>query len=103
MSLAKRLGVLRSGFTPTFWVANVLELFERFAFYGSKAVLAVYLNRAVGLGTTGNDLVGIYGMLVFGLPIFAGVVVDRFGFKRSLLACFSIFCAPLSPTMRPSE
>ena len=93
MDLAERLRVLRTGFARTFWVANVLELFERFAFYGSKAVLAVYLNRAVGLGTTGNDLVGVYGGLVFGLPIFAGVVVDRFGFKRSLLACFSIFCA----------
>jgi proton-dependent oligopeptide transporter, POT family len=93
LDLAERLRVLRTGFTRTFWVANVLELFERLAFYGSKAVLAVYLNRAVGLGTTGNDLVGVYGGLVFGLPIFAGVVVDRFGFKRSLLACFSIFCA----------
>jgi dipeptide/tripeptide permease len=93
LDLAERLRVLRTGFARTFWVANVLELFERFAFYGSKAVLAVYLNRAVGLGTTGNDLVGVYGGLVFGLPIFAGVVVDRFGFKRSLLACFSIFCA----------
>ena len=92
MDLAERLRVLRTGFTRTFWVANVLELFERFAFYGSKAVLAVYLNRTVGLGTTGNDLVGIYGLLVFGLPILAGVVVDRFGFKRSLVACFSIFC-----------
>ena len=92
MQLAQRIGVLRKGFTRTFWVANILELFERFAFYGSKAVLAVYLNRTVGLGTTGNDLVGVYGGLVFGLPILAGVVVDRFGFKRSLLACFSIFC-----------
>ncbi len=92
MDLAARFRALRTGFTRTFWVANVLELFERFAFYGSKAVLAVYLNRAVGLGTTGNDLVGVYGMLVFGLPVFAGVVVDRFGFKRSLLACFSVFC-----------
>ena len=92
MQLSERIGVLRTGFTRTFWVANVLELFERFAFYGSKAVLAVYLNRTVGLGTTGNDLVGVYGLLVFGLPIFAGVVVDRFGFKRSLVACFSIFC-----------
>ena len=40
--------VLRQGFTRTFWVANVLELFERFAFYGSRR-LAVYLNRTVGL------------------------------------------------------
>ncbi len=93
MGLSERLRVLRTGFTRTFWVANTIELFERFAFYGSKAVLAVYLNRAVGLGTTGNDLVGLYGGLVFGLPILAGVVVDRFGFKRSLLACFAIFSA----------
>ena len=92
VGLSERLRVLRTGFTRTFWVANTLELFERFAFYGSKAVLAVYLSRAVGLTVeSGNDLVGLYGLLVFGLPVFAGVVVDRFGFKRSLLACFAIF------------
>ena len=34
MDLAERLRVLRTGFTRTFWVANILELFERFAFYG---------------------------------------------------------------------
>jgi dipeptide/tripeptide permease len=96
LKIVSSLSKLRVGFSRTFWVANILELFERFAFYGSKAVLAVYLNRAVGLGTTGNDLVGIYGFLVFGLPIFAGVVVDRFGFKKSLLACFTIFCAGYS-------
>src|SRR3990172_11299735 len=28
------LDVLRRGFSRTFWVANVLELFERFAYYG---------------------------------------------------------------------
>ena len=32
-----------SGYSRTFWVANTLELFERFAYYGSKAVLAVYI------------------------------------------------------------
>ena len=31
-------------------------------------------------------------MLYF-LPILAGTLVDRYGFKRSLAACFSIFCA----------
>ncbi|MGE5126472.1 MAG: hypothetical protein ACM3PV_09275 [Betaproteobacteria bacterium] len=40
----------RGGFSRTFWVANVLELFERFAYYGSKAVLAVFIAEQVGLG-----------------------------------------------------
>ena len=43
---------LRSGFSRTFWVANVLELFERFAYYGSKAVLVVFIAEQVGLGPT---------------------------------------------------
>ena len=37
----------REGFHPTFWVANTLELFERLAFYGAKAVLTVYPSRWV--------------------------------------------------------
>ena len=91
MDLRARLTAMRTGFSRTFWVANVIELFERFAFYGSKAVLAVYLAEKVGLGTFGNTLVGLYGFAVFFLPILAGPFVDRYGFKRSLLACFSIF------------
>jgi dipeptide/tripeptide permease len=91
LELQARLNVLRTGFTPTFWVANVIELFERLAFYGSKAVLAVYLVEKVGLGALGSTLVGFYGFAVFFLPILAGPFVDRFGFRRSLVACFSLF------------
>ena len=91
MDLAARLRTIRTGFSRSFWVANVLELFERFAFYGSKAVLAVFLAEAVGLGTLGNSLVGLYGLAIFGLPILTGPFVDRYGFRRSLLACFAIF------------
>ena len=84
---------LRSGFSRTFWVANVLELFERFAYYGSKAVLVVFIAEQVGLGaTTAGFLAGsVFNTLLYFLPVLAGTVVDRFGFKRSLLACFGIF------------
>lgn len=91
MSLAHRLQALRTGFARAFWVANTLELFERLAFYGSKAVLAVYLVEKVGLGRLGSTLVGLYGFAVFFLPTLAGPLVDRYGFRRSLIACFSIF------------
>ena len=90
-AIAERLATIRTGFQRTFWVANTLELFERLAFYGSKAVLAVYLVEKVALGALGNTLVGLYGFAVFFLPVLAGVVVDRYGFKKSLAACFSIF------------
>jgi len=91
LSLADRFHHLRTGFTRSFWVANVLELFERLAFYGSKAILAVYLVEKVGLGRTGSTLVGLYGFAVFFLPTLAGPLVDRYGFRRSLITCFSIF------------
>jgi dipeptide/tripeptide permease len=91
VDLNGRLAQIRGGFSRTFWVANTLELFERFAFYGSKAVLAVYLVDKVGLGPLGNTLVGLYGFAVFFLPVLAGTIVDRFGFRKSLAACFFIF------------
>lgn len=91
MDLAARLSELKSGFARSFWVANVLELFERFSFYGSKIVLAVFLAETVGLGPLGVSLVGLYGFAVYFLPILAGPFVDRYGFKRSLAACFAIY------------
>src|SRR5258706_6509056 len=93
VSLASKWQEMKTGFSKTVWVANTLELFERFAFYGSKAVLAKYLADTVGLGLTGNKLMSFYGLAVFGLRVLAGPVVDRFGFKKSLVACFSIFAA----------
>ena len=82
-----------SGFSRTFWVANTLELFERFAYYGSKAVLAVYIAEQVGLGSqTATFLAGsVFNTLLYLLPPLAGTIVDRFGFRRSLMACFAIF------------
>ena len=82
------------GFTPTFWVANVLELFERLAYYGSKAILTVYIAEKVGLGPErAGFLVGsVFNTLLYFLPALAGTFVDRYGFKRSLMACFAIFC-----------
>jgi proton-dependent oligopeptide transporter, POT family len=83
---------LRRGFHRTFWIANTLELFERFAFYGSKAVLAVYLAEKVGLGPQlAASLVGAFAGVLYFLPVLAGTLVDRYGFRRTLAACFSIF------------
>jgi proton-dependent oligopeptide transporter, POT family len=83
----------RTGFSRNFWVANTLELFERFAYYGSKSVLMVYVAEQVALGPERAGLLvgSLFNTLIYLLPPLAGTVVDRYGFKKSLLACFSIF------------
>jgi POT family proton-dependent oligopeptide transporter len=93
LDLAARLARLKSGFSKAFWIANTLELFERFAYYASKAVLAVYIADGIGLGpVTAGLLAGsVFNTLLYLLPPLAGTVVDRFGFRRSLMACFAIF------------
>jgi POT family proton-dependent oligopeptide transporter len=95
VDLAGRLDRLTSGFSKAFWIANTLELFERFAYYASKAVLAVYIADGIGLGpvTAGIFAGSVFNTLLYLLPPLAGTVVDRFGFRRSLMACFAIFSA----------
>jgi proton-dependent oligopeptide transporter, POT family len=86
------LSRIRTGFSPTFWIANTLELFERFAFYGSKAVLSFYLANKIGLDLPSVGwLIGMFAGLTWSLPIIAGVFVDRYGFRKTLAACFFFF------------
>jgi dipeptide/tripeptide permease len=92
MTISQSLSEIRYGFSSSFWIANTLELFERMAFYGAKAVLTFYLANKIGLVEDAGKLAGIFSGLIFLLPILAGVIVDRFGFRKSLIACFLIFC-----------
>ena len=90
---APLLQTVRTGFTRSFWVANTLELFERFSYYASKAVLTVYLAESIGFSKPQATFYAssVFNTLIYFLPAFAGTVVDRYGFRRSLMACFSIF------------
>ena len=91
MTFADRIHEIRNGFSSTFWIANTLELFERLAFYGSKAVLAYFLATKVGLKDEAATLTGWFSTVIYSLPIVAGVFVDRYGFRKTLMTCFAIF------------
>ena len=86
-------------FPRTFWVANVMELFERGAYYGLNSVLAVYLTgsrESGGLGF-GEQSVGFLQGLVYAatyvLPILGGALADRYGYRRMLLVAFSLLAS----------
>ena len=91
MTMHDRIREIRTGFSPTFWIANTLELFERLAFYGSKAILAVFIAEKVGLSEEAGTLAGIFTGVIYFLPPVAGVFVDKYGFRKTLMACFFIF------------
>ena len=96
MTISNRVQELRSGFTPTFWIANILELFERLAFYGAKAVLVVFLAERVGLVEEAGRFAGTFTFVLYFLPVFAGVFVDKYGFRKSLMAAFSFLLLDIS-------
>jgi len=78
-------------FSPAFWIANGLELFERMAFYAMLAVLAVFIDEKLGLQGEGGKISGWFVSAIYILPILAGVFIDKFGFRKTLFACFAIF------------
>ncbi len=81
-------------FPRTFWVANTMELFERWAYYGMFTVLSVYLTDPVSKGGLGFSqeqrglMQGIVTGILYLLPILGGALADRFGFRKVLLAAF---------------
>ncbi len=94
MSFGERMGEIRSGFEPAFWVANFTEIFERIAYYGTQAVLAIYLSEQLHFSSvlTGT-LLGIAGFVVYALAILAGALADRFGFRRTLMCAYLVLTA----------
>ena len=78
-------------FSSTFWVGNLLQLTERWAYFSIFSLLALYLVAGTdegGLGLThtqkGNIMAHITAILYL-LPLFFGVIADRIGYKLSLL------------------
>ena len=91
MALAQRIEEIRSGFQRPFWVANFTEIFERVAYYGTTAVLAIYLSEQLHFSSElAGTLVGIAGFVVYGLAIVAGALADRFGFRRTLMCAYLV-------------
>jgi dipeptide/tripeptide permease len=71
-----------------FWVANSIEVLERFAYYGIYFGFGIYLTH---LGYS-RDQLGIlqslFLLLSYGVPLISGTFADRFGFKKLLIISY---------------
>jgi dipeptide/tripeptide permease len=78
----------RTKFPAVFWVANSIEILERFAYYGIFMVFYAYMEH---LGFSRGDLglvQSIFLFISYFIPVFAGTFADRFGFKRVLIVSY---------------
>jgi proton-dependent oligopeptide transporter, POT family len=84
------------GYSKTFWVANSMELFERWAWYGLFNVLALYLTNSTDEGALGftqtqkGTIMGTVTSILYFLPIITGALADRFGYRLMLILAYLI-------------
>jgi POT family proton-dependent oligopeptide transporter len=69
------------------YVCFFTEMWERFSFYGMKALLLLYLLQHHRFGDrAGYDVLGAYGGLVYCLPVIGGVLADRWlGMRKAVI------------------
>jgi dipeptide/tripeptide permease len=78
----------RTAFPPVFWVANLIEVLERFAYYGIYFGFGIYM---ANLGYS-RDQLGfvqwLFILLSYTIPVISGTFADRYGFKKVLIVSY---------------
>lgn len=90
----EQLGLLASiaSLGYVFWVCGAMEMVERLAYYGVKAVAALYAKApasAGGLGITMSDfgtILMVWALTQSIVPVATGGLADRYGYKRTIFA-----------------
>ncbi len=78
-------------FSGAFWTANLVELFERAAYYAVFIAITLYLTRVVGFNDINAGWIG--GMFASGLyflPPFTGAFADKIGFRKAVILAFTL-------------
>lgn len=86
----QKKGLFRS-FPATYWLAVIMEFFERGSYYGMMSILSVYMTEKLGFDKESVGLIkGTIQPILYFLPIISGALADRFGYRRALTVAFSL-------------
>ena len=68
------------------YVLFFTEMWERFSYYGMKALLILYLTKHFLFGDQASALIyGTYGSLVYAMPVLGGMIADRYlGYRKAV-------------------
>jgi dipeptide/tripeptide permease len=78
----------RTPFPHIFWVANLIEVLERFAYYGIYLTFGIYMQH---LGFTKGELgivQSIFLVFSYVIPVISGTFADKYGFKKVLIVSY---------------
>ena len=78
----------RTRFPFVFWIANGIEVLERFAYYGIYMGFGIYMEY---LGYSKGQLgivQSLFLLFSYATPIFSGTFADKFGFKKVLIISY---------------
>jgi len=78
-----------TSFSKNYWIVIMMEFFERGSYYGMMSILSVYMTDQLNFT---KESVGVIKStiqpLLYILPILAGAIGDRFGYRRTLTFAF---------------
>lgn len=78
-------------FPFTYWMSIMFEFFERGSYYGMMSILSVYLTDQLGFSKPQVGIIkGTIQPLLYFLPILAGAIADRMGYRKTLMVAFSL-------------
>jgi len=78
----------RTSFPPVFWVANTIEVLERFSYYGIYFGFGIYM-ESLGYSSGQLGIVqSIFLFLSYVVPVFSGTLADKYGFKKILIVSY---------------
>lgn len=87
-------GKLTWKFPKEYWTANVIELFERAAYYGMFIALTLFLTRNVGFTDVETGwVVAAFASLLYLAPTFMGAIADKIGFRNGIILAFALLTA----------
>src|SRR5215831_19493194 len=79
-----------------FWMLNIMEMFERLAYYGVRVVIPIYIAQADeihGLHFTQSQkgfIFMLWALVQTGVPVFSGGFADRYGYKKTIAVSIAI-------------
>ncbi|NWF89564.1 MAG: MFS transporter [Ignavibacteriaceae bacterium] len=86
---AEKKNVGFKSFPKNYWVVIMMEFFERGSYYGMMSILSVYMTDKLDFT---KESVGVIKStiqpLLYILPILAGALGDRFGYRKTLTFAF---------------
>jgi len=79
--------LVKHGHPKGLYICFFTELWERFSFYGMRALLIFYLTEHFLFNDTiAADIYGSYFAMVYALPVIGGLLADRYlGFRKAVV------------------